>query len=374
MAEPDQAGGAEAHALRERARGLLDLGRADEALETAQRALIADPSSAESEMLIARCAANLDRPHDAIRHSTRASSLDPQWALPHVLRARVLASMGHRNESIRAAEAAIALAPDAAVTYSTKAIVLAAAEFKPDHARASIARAVELAPDDADIRVDAARVALAQRDWAAAERHAQAALALDPDDELAMNLLGLALSEQRRPADALGYFVAAARSDPGGVGADQARRAARQIAGTEGFDLRRLWVVVLSALGAVWALALLPRAFVVPVFLGMTVVAIALFATWRRRRRDAYAALSEDDRALVDRARTDPSPVMVMALWTVLGVAGFIGGLYLLQIVAPPSDGATATPTQSAVVVSICAGVAAACWWKLRTFRPSDQE
>jgi len=77
---------------------------------------------------------------------------------------------------------------------------------------------------------------------------------------------------------------------------------------------------------------------------------------------------------MVDRARAEPSPVLVMTLWTVFGVAAFVGGLYLLQIVAPPSDGATATSTQSAVVITIAAAVMAACWWRLRSFRPSPEE
>jgi len=360
--------------MRERARALLDLGRTDEALETAQRALIADPTDADSELLVARCHAMLDQPHDAIRHATRASTLAPESPIPHVLRARVLVSIGHRDEAERAADTAIALAPEAALMHSTRAVVLAAAERRPDDAWASARRAVELAPDDADIRVDACRVALALRNWAGAEEHAQAALAMRPDDADAMNMLGAALSHQGRRTDALALFAGAARANPSGPGADLARHTAREVAGTAGLDVRRIWLVLIASLGAVWTLALLPRSVTVIAFIAMAVVGCAWWMSARRARLARFDAMSEADRRLVEQARTDPSPVLVVTLWTVLGVAAFIGGLYLLQIVAPPSDGATATATQSAVVASIAAAVCTACWWRLRQFRAAPEE
>jgi len=359
--------------MRERARALLDLGRAEEALEAAQRALIADPADPDSELLVARCHAVLGHAQDAIRHATRASGLAPHSPIPHVLRARVLVSIGHRDEAERAADAAIALAPDGALAHATKAVVLAAAERRPDDAWAAAVRAVELAPDDPDIRIDAGRVALALRRWAGAEEHAQAALALRPDDDEAMSLLGSALAEQGRSADALAHFAGAARSDPRGPGPDLARATARQLAGT-GLDIRRIWLVLIASLGAVWTLALLPRSITVIAFLAVFVGAVTWWWSARSARHARLEAMSEEERRLVQQAMTDPSPILVMVLWTVLGVAGFIGALYLLQIVAPPGDGATATPTQSAVIVSIAAAIVAACWWRLRQFRSPTEE
>jgi Flp pilus assembly protein TadD len=374
VATPNEAGGADPAAMRERARALLDLGRADEALESAQRALIADPSDPDTEMLVARCHAVLGQPEDCIRHANRAAQLAPESPIPHVLRARVLVSIGHRDEAERAADQAIALAPEAALTHSTKGVVLAAAERRPADAWASMVRAVQISPDDARIRVDAARVALSLRNWTEAEAQAQAALALDPDDSDAMNLLGAAFSKQGRSADALAHFAGAARSDPAGSGGELARETARRLAGTDGLDVRKIWLVLIASTGAVWTLALLPRSLTVPAFLLVVVAAVVAWSAWRRRRRDEYEALSDEQRAMVDRAAADPSPVLVMTLWTVFGVAAFVGGLYLLQIVAPPSDGATATSTQSAVVITIAAAVMAACWWRLRSFRPSPEE
>ncbi len=360
--------------MRERALALFDLGRHVDALEAAQRALIADPSDPESELLVARCHAALDDAHAAIHHAGRAGALDPSWPRPHMVRARVLVGIGHHEEAERAARTAIALAPDDPYTHANLAMVLALAERRPDDALRAAATAVDLDPDDADIRIAAAHVALTIGDWARAEQHAQAALAVRPDDDVALDLLGAALSHQRRPDDALRRFAGAARLDRTDPRDALDHNTARELAGTAGLDVRRIWLVLLAAMGVTWTLALLPRSLTVPAFIVTIVAAGAAWSSWRRTRRQRYEALSEHDRYLVDEARTDPSPMLVIMLRTVLGVAAFIGGLYVLQIVAPPADGATATPTQSAVVVSIALGVAGACWWRLRELRAPSEE
>lgn len=141
---------------------------------------------------------------------------------------------------------------------------------------------------------------------------------------------------------------------------------ARRIAGTEGPDVRRTWLVLIAGLGAAWSLPLFPEGLRLPLVL----LGLAIAASWwwsaRARRREAYDALSPDDKVLVDLARHDASPTYVAMLWTVLGVAAFIGVLYGAQLVVPPAEGATASTTTILVIVSTCATIAVACRVRLR--------
>lgn len=146
-------------------------------------------------------------------------------------------------------------------------------------------------------------------------------------------------------------------------------REARRIAGTQGPDVRRTWLVLIAGLAAAWSLPLLPEGVRLPLVALLAVVGASWWWSWRARRRQEYEALSPDAKVLVDLARHDPSSMFVATLWTVLGVACFVGVLYGAQLVVPPSGGATASTTTILVIVTVCAAVAAACWHRLQQAR-----
>lgn len=146
-------------------------------------------------------------------------------------------------------------------------------------------------------------------------------------------------------------------------------REARRIAGTEGPDVRRIWLVLIAGLAAAWSLPLVPEGLRLPMVVLLLVVGSWSWWSWRTRRRQEYEALSPDDKVLVDLARHDPSSMFVATSWTVVGVASFIGVLYGAQLVVPPSGGATASTTTILVIVTVCAAIAAACWYRLQRTR-----
>jgi TolB-like protein/DNA-binding winged helix-turn-helix (wHTH) protein/Flp pilus assembly protein TadD len=118
----------------------------------------------------------------------RAIARDPDFALAHAGRADALALRatvrGRRNP---------ALIADAAT---------------------SIERALQLAPDDAEVLTVSAVIASDRGDVARAERELQRALELSPSNALATSYYGDVLAGLGRPREALRQFEAAARLDP----------------------------------------------------------------------------------------------------------------------------------------------------------------
>jgi TolB-like protein/DNA-binding winged helix-turn-helix (wHTH) protein/Tfp pilus assembly protein PilF len=119
-------------------------------------------------------------------------------------------------------ERAIARDPDFALAHAGRADALALRAGGPDRtnpaliadAATSIERALQLAPDDAEVLTVSAVIASDRGDDARAEREFQRALELSPSNALAASYYGNILAGLGRPREALLQFEAAARLDP----------------------------------------------------------------------------------------------------------------------------------------------------------------
>jgi tetratricopeptide (TPR) repeat protein len=232
------AGNGDARALCQATRALLGLGRYDEAVATAGRAVAADPGSEWAQRL-------------------RSSAL---------LAAASGRGEGERmrltDEAAQAARQAVRLAPNLPVTYRAAVSAELAAGDHPA-AEAAFACLLALAPEDAETWITASLIALDSRNPAMAEDHARRAVALDPVSPEAWNNLGVALQRQGRLKDAVGAYRQSARLDP-----------------SQGLSRRNLSRSGIALLRLVLVLALLPVLFApygLAVYLGLMIGGYHLF-------------------------------------------------------------------------------------------------
>ena len=162
------------------ARGLTDLQRLDEALESLDRAIELRPDYAEAYSNRGHVLTGLKRSAEALASCDRAIELRPDQAIAHLNRGNALQSLGRPAEALESCDRAIALAPGSADAHGNRGNALQtlgrltealesydrAIALKPDHALAcnnrgstlqklgrreealtSFDRAVALAPD-----------------------------------------------------------------------------------------------------------------------------------------------------------------------------------------------------------------------------------
>ena len=115
-------------------------------------------------------------------------------------------------EALQAADDALALDPELADAHGARGFALSALERKAE-ALEAVATAMTLEPEEAGHHRKYSEEQM-QADPVLAERHARAALALAPEDVMALTLLGAALIRQRRDDEAYDVWQDAVRVDP----------------------------------------------------------------------------------------------------------------------------------------------------------------
>jgi tetratricopeptide (TPR) repeat protein len=285
-----------------RATHLLAMGRAADALPLAEQAVLADPHDVEALGTLARChlaQRDHEKAQEAARRAVAASPEDP-W--PHRLLATALSGSGRRKDAVRAQAEAVRLEPGSAHALAELATLLAD-DRQRRAALEAIERARAIQPDDPLVAIGESYVALAARRWADAEAAARRALAADPESTDAMNNLGVALERQGRRAEALDLYARASGSDPGGVGADNARATAKRIAGVGGITAIGVGAFVgIRQIGTA-AFEALPGSAKGPILALAVIAVIAVIVAEERRRRRERAALSDHGRRIVDDAK-----------------------------------------------------------------------
>ncbi|MGE0640270.1 MAG: sulfatase-like hydrolase/transferase [Thermoanaerobaculia bacterium] len=127
--------------------------------------------------------------------------------------ARILAAGGRRDEALalfRQVAASPATA-DAAIAARARARLETGDR---ESARADWTELARRSPGDGSAALNLASLALAERDFAAAERWSRTALRIDPASSAAHNALGIALEESGRSGAAESEYRAALQSDP----------------------------------------------------------------------------------------------------------------------------------------------------------------
>ncbi len=260
---------------------LIALGRYELALVSIARGLIVAPTDSRlhSHRAIARY--RLGRYRDASCSAGEAISADPTdpWAYDLkasalVAQARTRLPPGRRQlgrQARQAAARAVRLAPEEAQCHCTAAEAeLLAGDWPAAYAAAR--QALELAPDRPEPYVALAQVAVAARDFAAARDAACHGLSVDPTNYAANNQLGTALVGLGHWKQAAVAYAAAARLDP------EALPAKRNLARLGGA------MATAAALGVMLLLSLAPQGLVLfPLACVTAAVAVGRSARLRRR-------------------------------------------------------------------------------------------
>lgn len=186
---PLLAGPGDVDALCRASQALLRLGRDEEALAMAERAIMAAPGNEWTHRL---------RSHALLQASRKVKGSQKDELL---------------SAAVDSAREAVRLAPGNAVTHRSATEILLAAGQLPV-AAAAAGEAVRLNPNSAESWIVAGRVALAQGRTQDAENCALRALQIQPNNATAWNNLGVAIQRQGRWREATTAYLKAARLSP----------------------------------------------------------------------------------------------------------------------------------------------------------------
>jgi tetratricopeptide (TPR) repeat protein len=197
---------------------LCDLERWPEASVLLGELLSTDPENDTAWCLLARCRIGLGQLEPALDAARQAAALAPETEWPHRLASFAASTLGRHDDAVHSAREAVRLEPD---LWQTHARLAGAAGQHPQgkrEAAGAAARALELAPDEAQVQLIYGSVAASQGHRDVAERAYRTALELDPQNSSAHHLLA-ALQLRRRSgptalASAATGFATALRSDP----------------------------------------------------------------------------------------------------------------------------------------------------------------
>ncbi len=196
-----------------RANGLVALRRWQGAMEAAGEAVEDPGTAARALCIIAQCQLGLSRPSEAIETAKKAIAADPRNEHAHRLLAIGYLNTRRLRGARREAEAAVRLAPHAAHSLHVLAITQLAQRKKKD-ARVTAEASVAANPHSALACLTLARVAAAQRKTAEAEAAYRQGLRLDPDNADLLMGLGALLHKAGRRQEAGDAYLAAGRADP----------------------------------------------------------------------------------------------------------------------------------------------------------------
>jgi len=202
-------------ALRRRARMLLELGRADEALAEVRRILSSWPNDPESLEIEGLCHLRRRDLVAALEVLGRAIAAAPDVPHPHYLYGFALREAGRAREAEGPLGEALKRSPDEPV-YLRALGELCSELGRHGEAVALARRATEVAPERSANFVTLGFVASAAGDKSLAREAYERAVAIDPSDSAAWNNLGCLDLEAGKPLLAKARFREALRLDPRG--------------------------------------------------------------------------------------------------------------------------------------------------------------
>jgi Flp pilus assembly protein TadD len=194
--------------------GLIDAGRADEAIGVLGRFLAEHPTDVTTLGLLSLAHLRARRWAEALRVADQAIGLDPGHLPAWQRRSIALIELDRTTEAQEAAAEYLRLAPDDWHAHYTMARVLRPVRGRRQQALWHASRAVELAPQNADAHNLLGAVYRAIEDRANAERAYRTALAIDPSHALARSNLALSTLGRVGTDEVLAGLSAAAASDP----------------------------------------------------------------------------------------------------------------------------------------------------------------
>lgn len=203
---------------------LIDVGRHQQAVQAAERALAADPNQTWAWCLMSQAHLGLGEDQAALDAARRAIATSPESLDGHRFASLALTHLGRHKEAIESANVAARLSPWSWRSMARLAWAHAANPSTKDwtEARTAASKAVELGPLEPGAFLAAGAVEAAAKDRNAARAAYERVLALDPQNSTAHNELARLHLRQgpARLADAGGLaraatgFASAIQSNP----------------------------------------------------------------------------------------------------------------------------------------------------------------
>jgi tetratricopeptide (TPR) repeat protein len=199
--------------LIDRAEHLIGVRRYSEALPWLSRALAAEPQNARAHCFMALAFLSLGESSKALAAGARAVAADPEDEWPHRLCSIALHERGKRRAALQSASEAARLGPDVPEALFTLVRAQLACRRRRE-AAATADHLAAVAPGEVLVHRALGEVAMARRDWRAAEAHFRCAVARDPESYVALTNLGFVLHRLGRAPEAIERFHDAARANP----------------------------------------------------------------------------------------------------------------------------------------------------------------
>jgi len=204
----------------ERASALYELRRFPEAAGLLRQAIASEPQNPAAWSLLAAAELSAGNHNGGLEAAERAISLVPDEGWPQRLAAQALRLLGCTEESIRHARQAVRLDPDGWQSHTTLARSLAMSNSDLPEAHGAAARAIALAPNQAETHITAGVVAATAKHRSDAEASFRQALSIDPQNSVAhselarMRMKGPRYTNPSGLADAAGGFATSVSIDP----------------------------------------------------------------------------------------------------------------------------------------------------------------
>ena len=183
---------------------LLGLKRVDEAIAAHRQAIAGNPRHAEAHANLGLALVEAGRPDDALACYAEALALKPDYGNAMLYQALALKALGRLDEAKISAEAAVARQPlDPAAHHALGSILMVQGDWTG--AVESYAKAVEIKPEVAAYR-NLGNVLNDLGRYKKGVAAIRAALAIDPDDAVALGALAHAQHKLGNPASAVTTF------------------------------------------------------------------------------------------------------------------------------------------------------------------------
>lgn len=208
--------GAHAGAHGNRGDALAGLGRLKEATESYRRAIAIEPAALENWCNLGAAQAELGLHDEALASYERVIALEPSFLQAHLIRGKLLTVLGRHAEALASYDRALAVAPRDVAALTGRADALAALK-RPADALAALDAALAVVVPDADMLSNRAFLlhALNRHDEALA--NVEQALEIDANHAEAWVNHGVLLSDLARHAEAIASYDRALAASPGHV-------------------------------------------------------------------------------------------------------------------------------------------------------------
>ncbi len=177
---------------------------------------VAITESPDSEMLNRGMAMGLldqGKASEALTYAQRDVEIAPQLWLSHMTLGHVLGRLGRLQEAMAEDEQALRMNPDSAEAHYNFAVALAEVGRVPE-AMTHYDQALQINPDFVEAHVNLGVVLVGMGKLADAIRHYEEALRIEPDSAEAHNNLGAVLQRMGKLPEAVGEYEQALRSKP----------------------------------------------------------------------------------------------------------------------------------------------------------------